>query len=499
MKILVIQLARLGDIYQSWPTVAALKRTFPEAEVQLLVRKKFRSATIGLNCVDRVVELDTASILEPVIVGEGHVEMVRASQSRLSHFLKDLESENFDRIINLTFSPVSAYISEHLQKPSNVVLGYSRNADGTLRICGDAAAFFYAQVGTDRHSRIHLTHLFAQVAGVELSEHDFTGAQDFGGSLGNDSSRVGPIVLHIGASAAHKKIPLDKWRGIIKGLSQQKALFMVLVGGESERTEANLIAEGFDKTVINLVGSTELHELHELLSRAQMLIGPDSSVIHIASLTQTPTLNLSCGRVSYWETGPLATGSRVLRAEDPSTFIAEEIAAECLGLINGSPSARAVAICDGPLLGLRDVSNSPAHGDWPWIQSLYLGEEFPLVESSLVAEGLLSLRQANRVALEQIRRIDFLLKQKLPVDTAILQRLEEVVESVARLVPELRPLVNWYQTEKVRIQPGDIAVVLKSTEDVHLQFDRILSVYVDDQFLSQSLGEPLNENNASIT
>ncbi len=37
MKILVLQLARLGDIYMSWPMIRAVKRKYPNAEIDIQV------------------------------------------------------------------------------------------------------------------------------------------------------------------------------------------------------------------------------------------------------------------------------------------------------------------------------------------------------------------------------------------------------------------------------------------------------------------------------
>ena len=66
MKILVIQLARLGDIYQTWPSVFALKRKYPEAKIDLLVRERFAAATHGLSAVDEVVHFPSREVLDLV-------------------------------------------------------------------------------------------------------------------------------------------------------------------------------------------------------------------------------------------------------------------------------------------------------------------------------------------------------------------------------------------------------------------------------------------------
>ena len=66
MKILVIQIARLGDILMTWPAMRALRRAHPQAEIHLLVRPRFEAATRGLECVDRVIAMPSLEILEPL-------------------------------------------------------------------------------------------------------------------------------------------------------------------------------------------------------------------------------------------------------------------------------------------------------------------------------------------------------------------------------------------------------------------------------------------------
>ena len=66
MKILVLQLARLGDIYLTWPAIRAIKRKLPEATIDVLVREKFQDATQGLAEVDRVLSFDTKHIFKPI-------------------------------------------------------------------------------------------------------------------------------------------------------------------------------------------------------------------------------------------------------------------------------------------------------------------------------------------------------------------------------------------------------------------------------------------------
>ena len=106
MKILVLQLARFGDILTTWPVLRALRRKHPTAEIHFLVRSRFVEATHGLSAVDRVWSLDVEHVLEPLLSEEVSVE---GSVSRLDNLYGELSAQDFTDVINLSFSPASAF------------------------------------------------------------------------------------------------------------------------------------------------------------------------------------------------------------------------------------------------------------------------------------------------------------------------------------------------------------------------------------------------------
>ena len=66
MKILVLQLARFGDIYQTWPALKSLRRSYPEATIDLLVRDRFEAATRGLDAISTARVFPVKQILKPI-------------------------------------------------------------------------------------------------------------------------------------------------------------------------------------------------------------------------------------------------------------------------------------------------------------------------------------------------------------------------------------------------------------------------------------------------
>jgi ADP-heptose:LPS heptosyltransferase len=104
MKILVTQLTRLGDIFQTWPVLRAIQRNHPEAEIHFLVRSRFAAAAEGLEGIHLRV-IDFKEILSPLIDSE---PQIKGSMQGLRESLDALARFNFDQVINLTFSPFTA-------------------------------------------------------------------------------------------------------------------------------------------------------------------------------------------------------------------------------------------------------------------------------------------------------------------------------------------------------------------------------------------------------
>jgi hypothetical protein len=178
----------------TWPVLRALKRIHPDCELHLLTRSKFEAATEGLKCVDRHLQLPTTSILEPMI---RPVLDIDVSVERLGRFIDELKAEEYDWVINFTFSPVSSYLTHAISGPNTRVTGYTRHSDGFLSIPDEVSAYFYAQVGVNSFNRVHLTDIFVSMLGYEYADADWDPPQVDGRDFGLPEKF---ILVHIGAS-----------------------------------------------------------------------------------------------------------------------------------------------------------------------------------------------------------------------------------------------------------------------------------------------------------
>ncbi len=480
MKILLIQLARLGDIYMTWPALRAIRRKYPQAEIHLLTRPRFEAAVRGLDVLDKHHSLPVRFILEPLVQNEADVEQ---SRSRLQESLAPLLTEKFDWVINLTFSPVSSFLTHFLSGPTTKVSGYTRHSDGFLDFADDVSAYFYAQVGIGRSNRVHIADIFASMLELEYVESDWQAPI----AVRHFDLPDNYIAVHVGASETQKSLSSEQWVKFLRYFTGRKPnTSIVLIGSSAEKAIAQGICEHLPSiTLMDLVGETEIQDIFTILQRSIMLVGCDSAPIHMASLTDTATYNLSIGRVNFWETGPKATHSFIYRAESEETFVATR-AAEILSLlIEGNIPAD--VICRGVGLTSFQVQEEPQQRfQWDLAQAIYLSTAFPVSEDIRFYEAVLKLEEVNRVVMERLK-----VQGTQPAHLHhLLDAADEIIRSISQLVPDVSPIVNWYQAEKIRIAPGANEVVLQATLSVHQTLEKILKVYIleDEVATNQEVG-----------
>lgn len=474
MAILVIQLARFGDIFQTWPTLKALSRAHPDEEIHLLVRERFVGATEGLDAIGvRVHVLPTRGILEKIAVGSGDEMRDEASAiNALYDFLAPLHALRFSRVINLSFSPFSSYLTDELSSHAGAaVSGYTRHADGYLKIPDDSSAYFYAQVGVGRWNRYHLCDVFASVAGVDLQAEDYW-------HPARVTNKGNSVLVHLGASQATKTYPPEMWSDVLRGLIHAVDGSIILIGSAAERSLSEAVcARVKSGRILNRVGQSSMGDLCRWVGEAALVIGADSAPMQIATLTGTRALNLSCAAVRFWETGPLTPGSRILFAAEIHRISIGQILAEAASMLNGGQALASTIVREknefrvpAELLAIE-----PDHFCWKLIQALYTAADYPELsrgESALAFHRLFDLAE---LALSQLDHW----AHAGPTSSirTILQSVDEMLTQLPAMDDFVAPVVRWFETERLRMGPGDADAMLKRTRALFEQLLWVAAVY----------------------
>jgi hypothetical protein len=233
--------------------------------------------------------------------------------------------------------------------------------------------------------------------------------------------------------------------------------------------------------VMNLVGLTTLTESFQVIAGATILVGCDSAPMHMASLTGTRCLNLSLGRTNFWETGPRSKGSWILRGATEEDMASDRIATLInLMLEKGRAPVGIIQTQEGTP-SYSGLFPKDVEFQWKFTQAIYQGTPFPEPVSDGFWQALDQLTEVNQFLIEQLEAIKG--GAALESLAALMDRGEEVIGAIARIVPAWA--IAWYQTEKLRIGPGDQGVVLDRTIEIQGLMAKLLEVYQDMKAVHQ--------------
>lgn len=319
-RIVIVNLTRLGDLLQTSPTIAGLRRLHPGASITLVAEKNFAEVCEAIPGVDRVHRLDLDQLGHLLLAGPGKVsEAYRLVRS----WVAELRAERFDLALNFSSSRMSAVLLSLLDVPD--VRGWAMTRDGHRAIQTPWARLFATMCLNRRVAPFNLVDCYRGVAGC-LDAPDgglaFTIAEAARAAVAErlraagvaDGTRL--VALQLGASRAIRQWPIDAFARVAEDVVAAGSA-VALVGAEGDRplaAELLRVTTASAGQVVDLCGRTSVAELGALLERASLLVTGDTGPMHMAAATRTPVVGLFFGPALPFDTGPYGEDHVVLHA-----------------------------------------------------------------------------------------------------------------------------------------------------------------------------------------
>jgi len=365
--ILVMQMARLGDLIQTMPLLCRLRAIYPTARLNVLTDRIGEPLLTGHPAVDEVIPVDLAQLSQLLRQDSW------GAYQQIAGLVQSLQQQRYDLVLNINFSSLTRLLAYLLQVPR--VLGYQPTADGRGLIRSPWLAYIYALVHARRFNRINLVDVFRHLAPAaefpELAPVLFGGQDQPPGY----TSTLRLIALQLGSRHHRRRWPVAFYATLSQRLIQAYDLRLLLLGIKDEcQLGENLLRAlpvAYRERVINLQGRTSLAELSDWLAQAQLLVTGDTGTMHLAAYLGVPVLALFMGPALCFETGPYGNGHYVLQAE-PDCHPCAEARASCdhAGCRQMIRPEMAAAVIDHLLGGEALCLDSAA---WPGVQ-LYRSE-----------------------------------------------------------------------------------------------------------------------------
>jgi predicted lipopolysaccharide heptosyltransferase III len=274
MRILLLQLKRIGDLILTTPAIAALRERFPEAEMTIVVSSE---------CAD----------LLPAISGVDRILMARRNLTDLTAFLT-VARHKFDYCIDFTRNDRSAFLA-FLSKARKRIVSYR------VRDQSKSRALLYTDFVNVRMRDLHTIDYNLSlleplgVVGISSSLHLPLpqSAHEKADALRRDwNVSKSYIVLHPGSAREEKLWEAGRWARVIERFGQDNNLDLILTSGASKHEQAHIAAIKNETKIIDLSGKTDLLTLAALIAGARLLVTVDSAPMHLAAATRTPQVIL---------------------------------------------------------------------------------------------------------------------------------------------------------------------------------------------------------------
>ena len=277
MKILLLQLKRIGDLILTTPAIAALRDNFPEGELTI---------TVSSECAD----------LLPAISNVNRTLVAQRNARDLALFFSVAVSR-FDWCIDFTQNDRSAFLA-FLSGARRRVASYRVREQSGLR--GRAYTDFVNVRMRDTHTIDYnlalLEPLGVRAAATSAPHVELPRvAHQKAEALRRDWKINKPyLILHPGSARREKLWEPGRWAEVINHFGRNSGMELVLTSGPSPDEQAHIAAikNKVQQQVIDLSGKTNLLGLAALVNQARLLVTVDSAPMHLAAATRTPQVVL---------------------------------------------------------------------------------------------------------------------------------------------------------------------------------------------------------------
>jgi ADP-heptose:LPS heptosyltransferase len=292
MKILALQLKRIGDLVLTTPALRLLHRTWPEAHISLGVMT------------------DTVALLPAIPFAQGGIVFGRGRG--LTPWQQVLTG-GWDLCLDFTGNDRSALATALSRAKKRV--GFSGGRKNQLR------ALAYNASSPSQVREVHTARHYLDLAGQAISEAGQSGADllpelSLPATCGSGHAESYAL-LHPGTARPEKYWLAERWSEVAAHLREKHGLKTVFTSGPDAFVRAHVARATPDFQM-----PPDLLALAELVAGARIVVSCDTAVVHLASAFRVPQIALF-GPTNPFHWRPLHDRAIVLSAALPDAPLTE--------------------------------------------------------------------------------------------------------------------------------------------------------------------------------
>ena len=277
-RVLLVKTSSLGDVVHNLPVVSDLVAMQPALTVDWVVEEAFAAIPRLHPHVSRVL---------PVAVRRWRRAPWRSDvRAEICRFLDDLRSVTYDAVIDTQGLLKSAWIARAAK-------GVRHGLDWSSS--REPLAWFYSHVHHvpwGRHAVERNRDLAAQAMGYTLTAPASYGISAAACEFAWLSDRPAYAVLLHATSAERKLWPEASWVELGCTLAELGVTCILPWGSEPERLRSERLAQQIPQAIVP--ARMDIATLASLLARAQLVVGTDTGLTHLAGALGVPTVGVYC-------------------------------------------------------------------------------------------------------------------------------------------------------------------------------------------------------------
>jgi ADP-heptose:LPS heptosyltransferase len=297
-RLLVMRLDNIGDVLMTAPALQAIKETNPNTRLTLMASPAGALAGSLLPWVDDV--LPWRVLWQALGQPPGDIEQDWA-------LIDTLKSHQFDGVITFTSFKQSPHPAALISQMADIPLRL-----GASQEMGECLTQRIADLPSDLH-QVERNLRLVETAGFQVQNRQL--------SLTIPPSAhvpAGPyLLLNPWASCPSRMYDLKRFAIAARTLADKTGWPVVVTGTAKDRAAAAPLLNTLGPQAIDLIGQTSLGDLVALVAQARLLLSNNTSTMHIADATQTPSVILFAGTELERQWQPRQTCARLLRRLTP--------------------------------------------------------------------------------------------------------------------------------------------------------------------------------------
>ena len=295
MRILIVKLGSIGDIIHTLPSLAAIRKALPDAEISWVAEERSAEILRDNPMIDNLIEVDTQALRGGMVIEE---ILPNASKQ-----LKGLRQFKFDVAIDFQGLWKSAMIA----KLSGARRRWGFARDGLRE--PSSRILIADMVDTPRHIHVIEKNLMlaegALTIGVPSHDFEFPIATTDEHKAEADALIAAAggefAVLNPGGGWVTKLWHAEKFGQLADKLWQEKRIISIVATGPKDLELADKVAAA--SRVGNLVlAQPSLKGFYELVKRGSVYVGGDTGPTHLAVAAGAPVVGLF-GPTEWWRNG----------------------------------------------------------------------------------------------------------------------------------------------------------------------------------------------------